>query len=380
MQILKAVVIAVVFLISIRAQNLQIFLKQKYVIGADENAPIEYLFHDPRGICVDRKNNVYIADYNVNKVRVFTEEGKFIKYIGKTGQGPGEFQYISSITIDSNDELIVTDPLNMRITRFSNMGEKYKCYRLSGHIGVRKIARLNSDEYILYYFKPRSYHRKRDDNLFHVYSKEFKLMESFAAAGEVYNFKEKLLVQMISLDHFATMVVADSVTVLFVPGFYDGIVYMYKKIRNKWTLKKLYGKKFVKKPYKLLKMSKFNPRHHVPFTNVMSGVVGRFYYKELCRNYGIVFLNDSTFAHFSESVIDANGKNRIIRSIELFNLKKGFIGYASGDNIITIPKDDQWVVDGVFCKDYNDNVYVSEYINGLMAVKKIGVKYNIIKR
>ena len=143
----------------------------------------------------------------------------------------------------------------------------------------------------------------------------------------------------IPVDHFASMIVADSVTVLFVPGFYDGIVYMYKKISNKWTLKKLYGKKFVKKPYKLLNPSKFNPRNHVPFTNFISGATGRFYFKELCRNIGIVLLNDSTAAHFSRSIISSNGKNRVIRSIELFNFKKGFIGYASEDDIEIISED-----------------------------------------
>lgn len=88
MQILKTVIIAIVFFTSISAQNLKIFLEQKYVMGADENCPTEYFFNDPTGICADKRNNVYIADYNVNKVRVFTEHGKFIKYIGKTGRGP----------------------------------------------------------------------------------------------------------------------------------------------------------------------------------------------------------------------------------------------------------------------------------------------------
>jgi len=71
MQILKTVIIAIVFFTSISAQNLKIFLEQKYVMGADENCPTEYFFNDPTGICADMIDDIYKYRLTTIKIPVF---------------------------------------------------------------------------------------------------------------------------------------------------------------------------------------------------------------------------------------------------------------------------------------------------------------------
>jgi len=374
MRLLTALIIILIFILPLNAQqNIEVYLKEKLVIGADENAPEEYCFNYPKNLIIDSQGNIWVQDMRWNKVRVFDKHGKFIKYIGEIGQGPGELQECLSTTLDNNDNLIVTDRKNMRITRFSQMGGKYKCYRLPNNIEPMRILYLSKNEVIFYYHKTKLAIPQKTDKLLHVYSNDFQYKKSFGSAGDIYDFNEPFIIEYLSLDSWATLNNVDSAKVLFVPGFYDGIVYMYEKIKGAWVLKKLHGKNFFKKPYKLINPNKFNPRHHVPFTNFISGAMGKFYYKELCRNIGIVSVDDSTIAHFSFRV---NRKNKYVLNIELFKLTGEFIGYATGADIKVSPNKQNFIIGSIYCNDENYNIYVSECLpGGIVAIKKFTFRY-----
>ena len=80
------------------------------------NIPLvgEYQLVEPgkRALKVDHLGNIYIADRSEYRILKFSPEGKFIKSMGKKGNGPGEFkrwfgefaigpkgQYISSLML-----------------------------------------------------------------------------------------------------------------------------------------------------------------------------------------------------------------------------------------------------------------------------------------
>lgn len=138
---------------SINAQNLSVNLTEELVIGDDENASSEYLFFSPTQICIDSKNKIYVAGYNRGEIRVFNQQGKYIKSIGKRGKGPGEILEVLSMTIDKNDNLIVVDRSNDRFTVFTDFGSNFKVYPMTiDHvIDAFSIAPLSSEEYLIYY-------------------------------------------------------------------------------------------------------------------------------------------------------------------------------------------------------------------------------------
>ena len=89
----------------------------------------------------------------MSKIRVFDHKGRFIKSIGRKGQGAGEMQEVTCMVVDRNDDLIVVDRMSRRVTRFSNMGEEVKTYLISEEsiISPWTVRPLGRERYLLYY-------------------------------------------------------------------------------------------------------------------------------------------------------------------------------------------------------------------------------------
>lgn len=80
-------------------------------------------FHQPSDIEVDRLQSlIYIADSGNHRIVVFDFEGKFIKTIGRKGQGPAEFASPTGLFIFQDSRLAVADFRNKRIQLFDKYG------------------------------------------------------------------------------------------------------------------------------------------------------------------------------------------------------------------------------------------------------------------
>lgn len=73
-------------------------------------------------IVSDDEGDVYIADSQALEVRVFDREGNYLRTIGRSGEGPGEFGALASLTWNA-DTLHVLDWRNARLQRFTGDGE-----------------------------------------------------------------------------------------------------------------------------------------------------------------------------------------------------------------------------------------------------------------
>jgi hypothetical protein len=105
--------------------NLEVKLELIRTIGgldAEENLS----FKEPSDIVRDSAGNLYILDAGNNRIQKLDSEGRFIKTIGRKGQGPGEFQGARSMDIDSEDNLFVFDVMNRRIEVLSSEGKPLK--------------------------------------------------------------------------------------------------------------------------------------------------------------------------------------------------------------------------------------------------------------
>jgi DNA-binding beta-propeller fold protein YncE len=87
---------------------------------------------DPTDVVTDPRNgDLYVAESHtdvtdpnlVGRISVFDKSGKFLRVIGKTGTGPGEFRTPHALEFDSKGRLLVADRHNHRIQILTKDGK-----------------------------------------------------------------------------------------------------------------------------------------------------------------------------------------------------------------------------------------------------------------
>ena len=69
--------------------------------GGDNETDDNHIFKIPTKIINDKNKNFYILDIGQNFIKCFTDNGHYIRNIGRRGEGPGEFLSPSSIVLDN---------------------------------------------------------------------------------------------------------------------------------------------------------------------------------------------------------------------------------------------------------------------------------------
>lgn len=73
----------------------------------------------PTGLAFDaRRGLIYVADTRAHDIKVFDREGRWVKTLGRHGEGDGEFNAPTFLTF-AHDELYVIDAMNNRVQVFS---------------------------------------------------------------------------------------------------------------------------------------------------------------------------------------------------------------------------------------------------------------------
>lgn len=84
-----------------------------------ENDKGEILLYFPNLCAVNEEGNIYIGDYQDSSIKVFDPQGKYLKTIGRKGNGPGEFQSILELLFLPDGRYLVLDSEQNRISFFS---------------------------------------------------------------------------------------------------------------------------------------------------------------------------------------------------------------------------------------------------------------------
>jgi len=67
-------------------------LEEVLSIG-EEEGDMSNTFYRLYDINIDNKGNIYTLDSGDNMIRIFDKDGNFKNTFGRSGQGPGEFEY-----------------------------------------------------------------------------------------------------------------------------------------------------------------------------------------------------------------------------------------------------------------------------------------------
>jgi hypothetical protein len=106
--------------------NPKISIEPVRTIGDVDTDDENLAFDLPVDMAVDAAGKAYILDSGNRRIQVFGPDGRYLRTIGRKGQGPGEFESPNSIAVDGQGRIHVLDDAQKRFQVFTPAGEVVK--------------------------------------------------------------------------------------------------------------------------------------------------------------------------------------------------------------------------------------------------------------
>jgi hypothetical protein len=104
-------------------------LQEDLSIGGNENDN-NYYFPKSVSIAVDDQGNIFAADMGNFRIQKYDKAGKYLRSIGRKGQGPAEFQSWGYVGFDGEGNISIITPLTRALKVFSPDGTYKKSVTL----------------------------------------------------------------------------------------------------------------------------------------------------------------------------------------------------------------------------------------------------------
>ena len=121
----------------VEGQPPKIVLTEELTVGDSTNPDESFSRVDL--FVVDGEGTIFALDSKEQKIKVFDRTGKFLRSIGKPGQGPGELGLASGVQLTADGILVVEDALNRRLALFKPTGEFIKSISTADKLGLVNI-------------------------------------------------------------------------------------------------------------------------------------------------------------------------------------------------------------------------------------------------
>lgn len=95
------------------------------------DGPDEDVFSHINSVAVGESGSTYVADIDLVSIREFSADGRFLREIGRPGEGPGEILSITGISVLPDGRLATWDRRNRRITIYGADGEYDQTVRVA---------------------------------------------------------------------------------------------------------------------------------------------------------------------------------------------------------------------------------------------------------
>lgn len=166
-----------------------VVIEEDLSIG-EAQGPEEYMLLSVMQVVVDEKNHIYISEFggNTAHVKVFDDSGKYLRTIGRKGQGPGEFFQATSLQITPNNELTVWDRYTRKLAFFSLEGEYLRTQIFQGENLTGNIHLTPQGNYFVISIEMKKWEA---DNTFHVVNTLSQYGPDFAFIRTIANDRER---------------------------------------------------------------------------------------------------------------------------------------------------------------------------------------------
>ena len=124
-------------------------LEEELSIG-EEEVDENYLFYQPLSVKASKDGSIYVLDERDICIKVYDREGKYLRTVGRQGQGPGEFSsgYLF-FDISSDGKIYIMDCINSCVIIMDKDGTFIQSFRLPG----RLYGKMKTDKNNFIYFK-----------------------------------------------------------------------------------------------------------------------------------------------------------------------------------------------------------------------------------
>jgi hypothetical protein len=96
-------------------------LEEDLSLGGDPHKE-NYYFPRRASLAVDDDRNIYVLDSGNFRIQKYDSSGHYLLSIGRQGQGPGEFQYPSNLSLDAQGNILIFDSMTRAIKVFAQDG------------------------------------------------------------------------------------------------------------------------------------------------------------------------------------------------------------------------------------------------------------------
>jgi len=152
-----------------------IFKKIKETNIQTEGLDVGYLFM----VEIDSYNNFVFLDAKACQVLLFSKEGRFLKRVGKKGQGPGEFIAPSGIALDKQGNIIIADNRMRRINKYDKEGNFLSSFIITGAHWPPNLIYIDSNENFFLGGLKSAFKEKEPETWINKYSSKGKYIKSF---------------------------------------------------------------------------------------------------------------------------------------------------------------------------------------------------------
>ncbi|PKB73287.1 MAG: hypothetical protein BZY75_02610 [SAR202 cluster bacterium Io17-Chloro-G7] len=98
-------------------------LEEEYITEFAEYGEGDGQFIWPTSVALDDQKNLYVSDEWLNRITVFDKDGEFLRSWGKAGSGDGELDRPAGISISADGTMFISDSRNNRVQKFSLNGD-----------------------------------------------------------------------------------------------------------------------------------------------------------------------------------------------------------------------------------------------------------------
>jgi hypothetical protein len=120
---------------------------EEELIYKEKDESGEIRLFKPGRLAVDAQGNIYIEDDTDMAIKVFDPQGKYLRTIGRKGEGPGEFTDVGDIVSLLDGQLLVIDFQARRTSFFSSEGKFLSSFPWT--IDIERIYLATDSSYTL---------------------------------------------------------------------------------------------------------------------------------------------------------------------------------------------------------------------------------------
>lgn len=316
-------------------EKLSLSFDESFIIGENTGEDANFFLASPYQIHTDNQQNIYIAEGRQKTIMVFGPQGKYLRSIGRSGNGPGEFPSGPIFTINKENEIVAFDRESQRVTWFSKKGNILSEYApsRSGMVWSKKFFQTAGGNYIILK-KPRDIGENAPGNyrqyVFHRYSESFENhINSFGEFDQLVPKADAKFVSMISNRmNGGNFIRTGKNSFWYSPGIYDGHVYKFENTAHEWKLVNTFDGHTNWEEAVVL-----NTDEDGSMSIVTYGEEGQQRSRGKINSYsiGLIQTNDGKILHFSGQRMQNHDSLQTM--VEVFDSQGELIGMGSFDDI-----------------------------------------------